>query len=42
LYGSYTRAFELNFLITVVGILAMAFATLPRPRDTAASVANAA
>jgi MFS family permease len=31
IYGSYARAFELNVLIAAVGIIAMAFATLPRP-----------
>ncbi|HEX4003103.1 MAG TPA: MFS transporter [Candidatus Acidoferrales bacterium] len=41
-YGSYTRAFELNILIAAVGIIAMAFATLPRPRDARAAVAQAA
>jgi len=33
MYGSYTRAFELNFLITLIGIAAMAFATMPRPQQ---------
>ncbi|HXJ16811.1 MAG TPA: MFS transporter, partial [Candidatus Polarisedimenticolia bacterium] len=42
IYGSYTRAFELNFLITVIGIVAMAFATLPRPRDARQTMAQAA
>jgi MFS family permease len=42
IYGSYTHAFQLNVLITVIGIIAMAFATLPRPRNTEAAVANAA
>jgi len=29
-FGSYTRAFELNMLLAVVGILALSFATPPR------------
>jgi MFS family permease len=33
LYGSYTRAFELNCVIAAIGILAVAFAAMPRPRD---------
>ena len=41
-YGSYARAFELNILIAAVGIIAMAFATLPRPRDARVAVAQAA
>jgi MFS family permease len=41
-YGSYTRAFELNMLIAAIGIVAMAFATMPRPRDTRVVVAQAA
>jgi MFS family permease len=31
LYGNYTRAFELNAVLAAIGILAMAFATMPRP-----------
>jgi MFS family permease len=31
LYGGYARAFELNALLAVVGILAMVFATMPDP-----------
>jgi hypothetical protein len=31
IYGSYTRAFELNCVIVVVGIVAVAFAAMPRP-----------
>ena len=41
-YGSYARAWQLNIVITVVGIIAMAFATLPRPRDARVAVAQAA
>jgi MFS family permease len=33
LYGSYTRAFELNCLIAAIGIVAVAFAVMPRPRS---------
>ena len=33
LYGSYTRAFELNCVIVAVGIVAVAFAAMPRPRN---------
>jgi MFS family permease len=40
-YHSYARAFELNFLLTVIGIIAMAFATLPRPKSAAQAVAQA-
>jgi MFS family permease len=32
-YGSYTRAFELNIAIAAIGILAMAFATMPRRQE---------
>jgi MFS family permease len=31
LYGSYTRAFELNCVVAAVGIVAVAFAVMPRP-----------
>lgn len=40
-YGSYARAFELNFLITLIGIVAMAFATLPRPLNAKETMAQA-
>lgn len=40
--GSYARAFELNILIAAIGIVAMAFATMPRPRDARVAVAQAA
>ena len=33
LYGSYTRAFELNCVIAAIGIVAVAFAVMPRPRS---------
>jgi MFS family permease len=33
LYGSYTRAFELNCVIVAIGIVAVAFAAMPRPRE---------
>jgi len=42
MYGSYTRAFELNVLITAIGIVAMAFATLPRHRSATGAVEKAA
>jgi MFS family permease len=32
-YGSYTRAFELNCVIAAIGIVAVAFAAMPRPRN---------
>ncbi|MBZ5527648.1 MAG: MFS transporter [Acidobacteriia bacterium] len=31
-FGSYKMAFELNMLISLIGIIALAFATMPRPR----------
>jgi len=33
LYGNYTRAFELNCAIAAMGIIAVAFAAMPRPRN---------
>ncbi|HEX4003052.1 MAG TPA: MFS transporter [Candidatus Acidoferrales bacterium] len=33
LYGSYTRAFELNCAMVAIGIVALAFAVRPRPRN---------
>jgi MFS family permease len=36
-YGSYNFAFELNMLITAVGIFALAFATMPRPKTALAT-----
>jgi hypothetical protein len=30
-YGGYARAFELNVLLAAIGIIAMAFATMPSP-----------
>jgi MFS family permease len=33
-YGSYTPAFELNILISAIGILALAFARMPQQRIT--------
>ncbi|HUA87778.1 MAG TPA: MFS transporter [Bryobacteraceae bacterium] len=35
LYGSYTRAFELNCAVVALGIVAVAFAAMPRPRNEA-------
>jgi sugar phosphate permease len=31
-YGGYARAFQLNALLAAIGIIAMAFATMPHPR----------
>jgi len=43
MYGGYARAWELNIIITVVGILAILFAAMPRPsRETSAVIARAA
>lgn len=36
LYGSYTRGFELNALMAAIGIVAILFAAMPKPRDEAA------
>ena len=33
LYGSYTRAFELNCVMAAIGIVAVTFAVMPRPRN---------
>jgi MFS family permease len=41
-YGGYGRAFELNALLAVAGIIAMAFATMPQPRNTMVAEARAA
>jgi MFS family permease len=41
-YGSYTRAWELNSVIAAIGIIAMAFATLPRSRSEMRAIAQAA
>ena len=41
-YGSYARAFELNALLAAIGIVAMAFATMPQPRDATVAEAKAA
>jgi MFS family permease len=41
-YGGYARAFELNGLLAAIGILAMAFATMPRPRGAMVADAKAA
>lgn len=40
-YGSYTRAFELNIVIALIGVVAMAFAVMPRPRQRDSRVAVA-
>src|SRR5277367_1111448 len=41
-YGVYARAFELNALLAVIGIVAMAFATMPQPRNAIVAEAKAA
>ena len=41
-YHSYTRAFESNVIITVIGIVAVAFATMPRHRGARIPAAKAA
>jgi hypothetical protein len=40
--GGYTRAFELNAAFAVIGIVAMAFAKMPTPRNATLSEAQAA
>jgi MFS family permease len=40
LSGGYRRAWELNIAVTVVGIIAMTFAVMPRPRETSAAVVD--
>jgi MFS family permease len=35
LYGSYTRAFELNCVMAAIGIVAVTFAVMPHPRNEA-------
>jgi MFS family permease len=42
LYGGYARAFELNAMLAAIGILAMAFAKMPEPRDATIAQAKAA
>ncbi|HKV05505.1 MAG TPA: MFS transporter [Candidatus Acidoferrales bacterium] len=42
LYGGYTRAFELDCVLAAVGIIAIAFATMPRPRTETNSSTQAA
>jgi MFS family permease len=37
-FGSYTPAFELNILVAAVGILALAFATMPQHQATLAAM----
>jgi MFS family permease len=41
-YGSYTHAWQLNILITVIGIIAILFAAMPHPRKETSAVARAA
>ena len=33
LYGSYTRAIELNCVMAVIGIVTISFAAMPKPRS---------
>jgi MFS family permease len=42
LYGGYARAWQLNMLVTMVGIIAILFATMPHHRTETAAVAKAA
>jgi MFS family permease len=42
MYGGYTRAWQLNIAITVIGIVAILFASMPRHRSEASAVARAA
>jgi MFS family permease len=42
LYGGYTRAWQLNIVITVIGIVAILFATMPHHRTEAGALAQAA
>jgi MFS family permease len=41
-YGGYARAFELNALLAAIGIVAIAFATMPRPRNAVVAETKAA
>jgi MFS family permease len=40
-YHSYTRAWELNIVITIIGIVAILFAAMPHPRTGTSAVARA-
>jgi MFS family permease len=42
LYGGYARAWQLNMVITLVGIVAILFATMPHHRTETTAVARAA
>lgn len=42
LYGGYARAWQLNIVITLVGIVAILFATMPHHRTETTAVARAA
>jgi len=42
LYGGYSRAWQLNIVITVIGIVAILFATMPHHRTETSAVARAA
>jgi MFS family permease len=41
-YGGYTRAWQLNIAVTVIGIVAILFATMPHHRSESSVVARAA
>jgi hypothetical protein len=41
-YGGYARAWQLNIAVTVVGIVAILFAAMPRHRTESSAVAKAA
>jgi MFS family permease len=42
MYGSYARAWQLNIAITVIGIVAILFAAMPRHRSESSAMAKAA
>jgi hypothetical protein len=42
IYGGYAKAFELNALLAAIGIVAMAFATMPSPQSATVAAAKAA
>lgn len=41
-FGSYTAAFELNILVSAIGILALAFAPIPQPRTAVDAIPSEA
>jgi len=42
MYGSYSRAIELNCVLAVIGIVAVSFAAMPKPRGETAEAARQA